>query len=420
MKLLLISEFFPIDLKTEVYGVHKRLNMFIDAVKDISSLDILFYVPSSIDISRKSISEYERLLSKYWNVEIKLFLCHRFMGKGTLSIVKLLRIYFNCIKVGAVSPFPQKVSFQTCGPQQVTILEDCLCRKPDAIFTHRLGAISPLLLTSQKLPPVFFDMDDIEHLKFRRKSNLSMRLYEKFINYLQTLVFYRSEYRAIRLAHKSFVCSEMDRNYINQLWNLPGVVTISNAVTIPEAQPVTESPTMLFLGTYHYRPNVIAAEYLIQEILPVVRRVIPKTRLIIAGSAPEMIRFYKISIPGVEYTGFVENLNALYEHVSVICCPIQYGGGTRIKIIEAAAYGKPIVATSFGAKGIEMQDGLELLVRDEPGAFAEACIYLLNDTDLRNRLGSAARKTAIRLYNRDNTVNLIQSCIKEDLSADNL
>jgi glycosyltransferase involved in cell wall biosynthesis len=89
------------------------------------------------------------------------------------------------------------------------------------------------------------------------------------------------------------------------------------------------------------------------------------------------------------------------------------GGGTRIKIIEAAAYGKPIAATRLGAEGLDMRDGHELLLRDDPESFAQACIQLLSDFALCERLGHAAYESVIRHYDRANIISLIQTYLRE-------
>ncbi|MHC5733168.1 MAG: glycosyltransferase family 4 protein, partial [Nostoc sp.] len=86
--------------------------------------------------------------------------------------------------------------------------------------------------------------------------------------------------------------------------------------------------------------NVIGANFLIENIWPLIYQQHPEARLIIAGKSPENIRTYSDNIPGVEFTGFVPDINALYDQTRVVCCPILSGGGTRLKIIEAAAYGK--------------------------------------------------------------------------------
>src|SRR5262249_5552633 len=121
--------------------------------------------------------------------------------------------------------------------------------------------------------------------------------------------------------------------------------------------------------------------------------------------------------PGVEFTGFVDDLEALYQQSRVVCCPVLAGGGTRIKIIEAAACGKPIVSTRIGAEGLEMVDGMELLLRDEPKSFAEACLRLLKDSTLCNKLGYAARAAVIRYYDRSRVIQSIQRHFKDQITV---
>ena len=195
-------------------------------------------------------------------------------------------------------------------------------------------------------------------------------------------------------------------------WGLKGIVKIPNAVKIPETQPITTEQTLLFLGSYGYKANIDAAEFLIRKIWPLVRRTIPKATLIIAGQFPDRIPCYRAGIQGIKFTGFVKELDDLYGQSRVVCAPILAGGGTRVKIIEAAAYGKPVVSTHIGAEGIEMQDEVEFFLRDDPTSFAEACTRLLNDHILCKQMGGTARNTAIKKYNQINIKQRIQEIIK--------
>jgi glycosyltransferase involved in cell wall biosynthesis len=135
--------------------------------------------------------------------------------------------------------------------------------------------------------------------------------------------------------------------------------------------------------------------------------------LIIAGSFPDRIPSYRAGTQGIKFAGFVKELDDLYRQSRVVCAPILSGGGTRVKIIEAAAYGKPIVSTRIGAEGIELQDGIEILLRDDSKSFAEACIRLLNDHTLSKRMGVAARSMAIKKYNQIKIKQMIKGVIKE-------
>jgi glycosyltransferase involved in cell wall biosynthesis len=158
-----------------------------------------------------------------------------------------------------------------------------------------------------------------------------------------------------------------------------------------------------------YAPNLAAATYLIESIWPSILSALPNARLTVAGAYPERIPSFAGNPPGVEFSGFVGDLASLYKDVAVVCCPILAGGGTRIKILEAAAYGKPIVSTTVGSEGIELKNGTEILLRDDPGSFAEACIRLLKDRVMAARIGKAARSVARRLYDEKEVVKEIRS-----------
>jgi len=136
--------------------------------------------------------------------------------------------------------------------------------------------------------------------------------------------------------------------------------------------------------------------------------------LIIAGKYPEAIPSYNACVPGVEFAGFVSDLHKLYARSRVVSAPILSGSGTRLKIIEAAAYGKPIVATRLGVEGLHFDNGSELLIRDDPTSFADACVQLLQDPVFCERLGRAAYATVVRCYDRANIVSLIQRYLKDE------
>lgn len=406
MHFLFISSTFPKNLRTDVYGIYKRMGLFLDAIKEIASLDMLFYVPRTQDISKSFISQAQHSLSEYFGTKINLNLCTRFENKNKNS-------FWKTYGAGCFSFFKQSFYEFRSGKQQLRAFEECMSNKPDAIFAHRLNVMPPLLLSRKTLPPIFFDLDDIEHVSFFRSINKPPNWRSKPLYYLQIPALLWGERQAVRLAHRTFVCSDSDKEYLMRFWHMPRVVTIPNAIDIPELKPSVKDSTLLFLGSYGYRPNIIAAEFLIEKVMPIIRQVIPEVTLIIAGSHPHNIRFFDKPSPNIEFTGFVDNLDALYQRSRVVCCPILSGGGTRVKIIEAAAYGKPIVSTRIGAEGIEMRNDKELLLHDDPNSFAEACITLLKDNNLCTRLGTAARAVVKKHYDRNNIIRLIQQHCNE-------
>ena len=406
MRILFVSAHLPSDLHTESQGMYKRMRMFVDALKEIAQLDMLFYVSPETKLSEAAIAQLKQEFAQYWQVDVNLFLCPQQLAAGS----KLKQQ-----GAGIVNFFQQGGFVSTSGSAQVLALESRLAHNPDAIFAHGLQAMCPALLTSKPLPPIFFDLDNIEHVMFMRQIRQPPTRLRTLLYYLQVPTLWRGEQQAIRLAKQTFVCSEHDRRYLAEQKRLSGITVVPNALTIPAPQPLTAEPTLLLLGAYHYYPNINAANFLIEQVWPQVLQAMPTARLIIGGKEPHHIRSYDKGVPGVEFTGFVDDLDALYRRSRVVCCPIFSGGGTRIKMIEAAAYGKPIVATHIGVEGLEMTDGQEFLLRNHPQEFAEACLELLRNDALCDRLGNAARSVAIQHYNRSNIVQHIQQSIQSEL-----
>ena len=415
MRVLFVSTHFPTDLRLDVQGTYKRMAMFLEALKLLlhehratrAQLDVLFYVPPETDTAPDAIATTERALSAHWNLPINLFLCPEFVHPKPLS-------KWQQQAPGMLNFFQQRDLVRTSQPEQIHAFEACLNRKPDAVFVHRLRSMCPAMLTRKPLPPIFFDLDDIEHIAFLRDIRQPPTRLITSLYYLQLPTLWWGERQAIRLARQTYVCSQQDQAYLTRQ-GLAGVIAVANAVTMPQPQPLTAEPTLLLLGAYHYYPNINAANFLIETVFPLVRHQLPEARLIIAGKQPENIRTYGSGLPNVEFTGFVDDLSALYRRSRVVCCSILSGGGTRVKLVEAAAYGKPMVSTRIGAEGLVFKDGQDFLQRDEPQAFADACLRLLQDDDLCDRLGASARMTAIKHYDRANLVHFIHRSMQQGL-----
>ena len=413
MRILVLSCRYPANLQKDVQGTFRRFGLFIEALKGVAELDVLFFVssPTATDLSATAVQAQQRRLSAHWHTPIRLFLCpQRPLPEGP-SRWQQIRPVFNFRE--------HRTFFPTSTPTQVEALNTGLDRQPDAIFCHRLEAMTPLLQTHRPLPPVFLDLDDVEHIAFARQIRQPPTRGVTKLYYLQLPALWWGERQSIQRAVRTFVCSQRDQTYLTERWGLQGVVAIPNAVTMPTPPPRCPNPTLLLLGGYYYYPNLNAANFLIEEIWPLIRQARPDAKLIIAGTCPENIRTYGTAIPGVEFTGFVKDLDDLYRRSRIVCCPIRSGSGTRVKMIEAAAYGKPIVATAIGAEGLTLVAGQDYLQRDGAIPFAQACIDLLNSDALCHRLGTAARRSALQHYDRSAIVRQIQNQISTVMTLPN-
>ncbi|MEA2337544.1 MAG: polysaccharide biosynthesis protein PslH [Thermoanaerobaculia bacterium] len=153
-----------------------------------------------------------------------------------------------------------------------------------------------------------------------------------------------------------------------------------------------------FIGSLDFRPNQEAVQWIVDELWPRVTAHAPEARLSIAGSsAPTWLRD-RAREQNIEFLGQVEDAHAFMQRMSVIIAPLFAGGGMRIKVLEAMSLARPVVATTLGAGGLDVQHDRDILIANDAPSFAESVTRLLCDRDEATRLGEAARTTVASLY----------------------
>ena len=157
---------------------------------------------------------------------------------------------------------------------------------------------------------------------------------------------------------------------------------VRHRVTDPDA------PVFSFVGLQSYAPNADASRWMATVVLPRIRESIPGARFRIVGRGGEKLSELA-SLPGVTITGAVDDLHGEMLLADVAVVPIRFGAGTRLKVVEALANRIPVVTTTVGCEGIDVVDGEHVLVADDAVAFADACVRLAQDGDLRHRLADA-------------------------------
>ncbi|GAB4543403.1 MAG: glycosyltransferase family 4 protein [Anaerolineae bacterium] len=199
--------------------------------------------------------------------------------------------------------------------------------------------------------------------------------------------------RLLRHFKACTVVSEQERRLLSRA--IPGyqaIEVVPNCINLVEYSDVRESPqanSLIFTGSFRYFANHDAMTWFLQEVYPPIRAQVPEVRLTITGDhAGRPLP----AADNVTLTGFVDDVRPLIASAWISLVPIRVGGGTRLKILEAMALGTPVVATSKGAEGLDVQDGEHILIADTPEAFARAVLRLLADPGLRSRLADNASK----------------------------
>jgi glycosyltransferase involved in cell wall biosynthesis len=147
-----------------------------------------------------------------------------------------------------------------------------------------------------------------------------------------------------------------------------------------------------------YSPNIDAMLYFCDEILPLIQAQVPNVKLVIAGQHPAPAILKLAERAGVSVTGAVPEVTPYYQQARLSIVPLRAGGGTRLKILESMALGRPVVSTSLGCEGLQVVDQEHLLIADTPVEFAQRVIQLLQDRELRARLAGQARRLVESRY----------------------
>lgn len=261
------------------------------------------------------------------------------------------------------------------------------------------GLLSPIVAGMEK-KALFIDCHDVFQAS-RVKYTSSLR------RFLETFM----ERIAYRFADKILTVSERERKLLISygVRREKDIAVIDNGVNTDKFKQDTEKmthedpktssrivpdkPKVIFVGNMGYTPNREAVEIIAAVIAPHVRKKIRSTEFIMVGRNPDEIEFQ-----GLTFTGVVDNIARVLGSADVGIAPLQHGSGTRLKILEYFSSGLPVVSTTVGVEGLEVENGENVLIEDDFHQFAGKIVKLLTNRSLALRLGDNARKLAVKKY----------------------
>lgn len=264
---------------------------------------------------------------------------------------------------------------------------------------------------------ILVDVDDLESVAYRRLLRRTRWYLSKPLHYAEWLKSHLYERVLLpRRFWRLLVCKETDRRFFGLLARPRNVFVLPNGVRAhPAADPAGEAPgEMLFVGDLAYPPNVDAMLFCAGEVFPRIRARHPGARLVMVGAGPveSIQRLHNGS--DIVVAASVPDLEPYYARATVVVVPIRLGGGTRIKVLEALAHGKAVVATSVGAEGLNLRTGEDIEIADGPEAFADACVRLLGDATARRRLAANGRERVLAQYEWD---AILGKCVEDVLRS---
>ncbi|HAU99197.1 MAG: Glycosyl transferase, group 1 family protein [Microgenomates group bacterium GW2011_GWF2_45_18] len=173
---------------------------------------------------------------------------------------------------------------------------------------------------------------------------------------------------------------------------------------------VLPNPTVLFVGTFKWLPNVEAVQYLVEKVWPIILQTVPTAKMKIVGNAPtDVVYALAKRHNGVEVVGRVEDIRDAYANAHVLVAPVFSGKGTRYKVLEAMATRTPVVGTPIAVEGLGVQSGVHALVGATANELALHTIAVLQNENLREALAEQAQKWVFDRYNWKNIADKLDS-----------
>jgi glycosyltransferase involved in cell wall biosynthesis len=264
--------------------------------------------------------------------------------------------------------------------------------------------------------PIVLDLHNIEYELVRQMEEASGNALKKALYGVEEKRLRRLEENAWDRCDLCFAVSEGESSVIRaHLKNSDKVITVPNGVDLERFRYHTDKKgekRILFMGSMDYIPTVDSTDYLLKEVLPMITSRINGIKLDIVGRRLGKLRD-RVSGEGIELHENVPDIIPFLKKADVLIDPLRIGAGTRLKILEAMAAGTPVVTTSKGCEGINVQNGQHLLIADSPSAFADAVVKLLTDTKLPEHLASNARCLIEESYSWEKCVQKLAAAMED-------
>ncbi len=238
-------------------------------------------------------------------------------------------------------------------------------------------------------------LQNIDSIIWKRLADTECNPIKKLVLNWQYRRFLNLEIKLSPLFDKCICVSKEDEERLRKINPFARIDVVPNGVDtgyfIPKNVKEDEN-RIVFVGSMDWQPNEDAVIYFCDKVFPLIKKAIPQVKFYIVGSNPTKQVVKLGNIDGVIVTGLVDDVRDYIWQSAVFVVPLRIGGGTRLKILQALAMKKAVVSTSIGCEGLGLINGEHLLISDDPNEFANSVMLLLNDRDLRCKLGENGKK----------------------------
>ena len=394
MKILMLTPYLPYP---PVSGGQTRSYNLIKKLSQIH--DITLYSLIKEDIEKKYVKELEKYCSK-----VKVFK----RSKTPFTITNILQTGFGFY------PF---LVIRNLVPEEKRALSIELKNNYDLIHAETFYVMPHIPKTD--IPILLVDQT-IEYIVYRHYVDVQAPLIAKPLFSIDVAKLKYWETRFWKTADRVVAMSDSDKNEMQKLVNNLRVDIVANGIDITyftqKKRKKLDIPRVLYVGNFKWLQNVEAAEVLITEVWPTIKKEIKNAKLWIVGRyITEEIKKYRSD--DIEITEYIEDIRDAYQNSSVLVAPIEGPGGTRLKILESMASSLPVVSTTVGVEGLGVKNGLHAFVSDSWPGLAKYAIQVIKDEKLAKSLGVNSSEFVKKNYSWDASARLLSELYKEVVYA---
>jgi len=302
--------------------------------------------------------------------------------------------FFGDLLGNLVSPLPLSLARYKSAAMRRAIAQELVSNPYDLIVCDFL---TPCVNMNFKYPcPTLLFEHNVEAMIWQRHAEQQTGAAKRLYLREQWRKMRCYERRACHRFDAVGAVSREDAAHIERQYGVAKVYDVPTGVDVeyfsPRQTPVTPH-SLVFVGSMDWLPNEDGVVYFAEEVLPRVAAQLPDVKLKVVGRNPTpRVRELARRHPRITVTGRVNDVRPHVASAAACVVPLRIGGGTRLKIFEAMAMGKPVVSTAIGAEGLPVGEGTELLIANDPAAFSRAVVRILTDDTLRQRVGHNARE----------------------------
>ena len=279
---------------------------------------------------------------------------------------------------------------------------------PDVIYNQMVRTMT--LVSRSTLPKVMDFQDALSMNTERRMDNTRAGLWHHILHF-EFKMLRSSEYNSFNIFDALTIISEIDSEAIPHKKN-GEIKIVPNGVDFDYFNPIDceKKYDILFCGNMQYPPNVDAAKFLVEDILPIVKQQIPSAKVLIAGASPKSgVR--NLASDDVTVTGWVDDIRQCYAQSRIFVAPMRIGSGLQNKLLEAMAMQLPCVTTTIANDSLQAENGKEILIGNDAQTIAQHIVTLLQNQEISATMAQDGNNYVRRNFDWDSAVGKLEQIL---------